>query len=538
MSGDLFALRSRWQAVCRTDRAPVLRIGLLASYTVDPLVPYLGLALHDAGLPATVDVGPFNQVVQQCLAGDGFPATVRPDVLLVAQRLEEAGATGPAGAGWVEELLAGADAAVAAARRQGALLAYVLPAIPEDRPCGCGDAVDADGVTAAATAARERLRVRLAADPRVLLVDAEEAVRAVGARHAYHPALFRFAKIPYTEEVFAALGAATAGLLRRWYGAAPRALVLDGDALADPAAPLPVLRELRAAGLAVALRAGGPGWWSAGSCAELLPVLDGWVTDDRPVPAQLAEVAAGLDLAPAQLVLVTTGPDAGPGGPDAPGPVGATLRLGADPAGWADTLRAARLTDRIPDRRWAGGATGAPAVAPADPPAGLSLDDFVSSLDVRLAYRPVAAGDVPPVAELVARAHDFALCPAPPAGVLAGRAGDLLAVEVRDRLGDYGTGGLVAVRPDADRWTVDLFSLSCPVLGKGVEAAVLREVAGRAAAAGAGEVRVHWTDTGRNGAAARFLSTLDGLTGTPVPVRAVRVDAAGPIAAEPAGAVR
>ncbi|KKK07563.1 hypothetical protein [Micromonospora sp. HK10] len=528
MSAELFALRSRWQAVCRTDRAPVLRIGLLASYTVDPLVPYLGLALHDAGLPATVDVGPFNQVVQQCLAGDGFPATVRPDVLLVAQRLEEAG---PAGAGWVEELLAGADAAVAAARRQGALLVYVLPAIPEDRPCGYGDAVDADGVTAAATAARERLRDRLAADPGVLLVDAEEAVRAVGARHAYHPALFRFAKIPYTEEVFAALGATTAGLVRRWYGAAPRALVLDGDALADPAALLPVLRELRAAGLAVTLRAGGPGWWSAEGCPELLPVLDGWATDARPLPAQLAEIAAELDLAPAQLVLVTAAPDAGPGVP------GATVRLGADPAGWADALRAARLTDRLPDRRWTGGATVATAAASADPPAGLSLDDFVSSLDVRVAYRPVTADDVPPVAELVARAHDFALCPAPPAGVLAGRAGDLLAVEVRDRLGDYGTGGLVAVRPDGDRWTVDLFSLSCPVLGKGVEAAVLRELADRAAAAGAGEVRVRWTDTGRNGTAARFLSSLDGLGGTPVPVRAVRVDAAGPVAAEPAGAL-
>ncbi|MCG5439533.1 hypothetical protein, partial [Micromonospora foliorum] len=125
MSADLLARRTRWQAVTRQRPEPVLRVALLASYTVDPLVPYLGLGLHDAGLPAALSVGPFQQVVQQCLATDGFLAETRPDVLVVAQRLEEAGDPGPAGAGWATELLAGAEAAVTAARRHGALLVYV-----------------------------------------------------------------------------------------------------------------------------------------------------------------------------------------------------------------------------------------------------------------------------------------------------------------------------------------------------------------------------------------------------------------------------
>ncbi|MDZ5443042.1 hypothetical protein U2F26_09910 [Micromonospora sp. 4G57] len=513
MSTDLFALRTRWQAVARGNADPVLRVALLASYTVDPLVPYLGLGLHDAGLPAAFTIGPFNQVVQQCLADDGFLAATRPDVLVVAQRPEEAGDPGPAGAEWVAELLAAAEAAVAAARRHGALLAYVLPAVPPARPCGVGDALDADGVAAAATAVRERLRERLAADPWVLLVDAEEAVRAVGARRAYHPALFRFAKIPYTEEVFAALGAAAAGLLSCWFGAGRRALVLDGDGLTGAAHLLPALRELRAAGVRLALRAGGAGFWSTADAPELLTVLDGWVTDDRPLPDQLAEIAAELDVPVAQLALTSTG-NGGSDGPGAGAGASSTgrdgprrVQLGADPRAWADELRAAGLTDRIPARRWTGGAPGRP--APAEAPAGLSLDDFVASLDVRVEYAPVAPDGVAAVAELVARAHDFALAPAPPAAALADRAGDLLAVRVRDRLGDYGTAGLVGVDRAGDRWTVDVFSLSCPVLGKGVEAAVLREVARRAGEAGAGEVLVRWTDTGRNGTARRFLSELD-----------------------------
>ncbi|MFG1654544.1 hypothetical protein ACGFIE_31895 [Micromonospora sp. NPDC049275] len=514
MSAELFTRRTRWQALTRQAPAPALRVALLASYTVDPLVPYLGLGLHDTGLPATLAVGPFQQVVQQCLATDGFLAEARPDVLVVAQRLEEAGDPGAAGDAWATELLAGAEAAVTAAHRHGALLVYVLPPVPTSRRYGPADALHADGVTASATAVRQRLRDRLAGDPWVLLVDADEAVRAVGDERAYHPALFRFAKVPYTEEVFARLGAATAALVAWWFGAGCRALVLDGDGLAGGAVHLlPALRDLREAGVRVALRATGVDWWSSADATDLLSVLDGWVTDDRPLADQLAEIADELDVAPAQLVLAGTGPAQSPP---------RHVPLGSDPAGWSDELRAAGLTDRLPARRWSGG-TSRPAVAPTE----LSLDDFVAGLEVHVDYLPVAADSVAEVAEVVARAHDFALAPAPPAAVLAARAADLLAIRVRDRLGDYGTAGLVALDRSVDRWTVDVFSLSCPVLGKGVEAEVLRELTRRAGAAEVGEVLVRFADTGRNGTARRFLSELDGVAPADprVRLRAARTDA-------------
>ncbi|WP_433112732.1 hypothetical protein [Micromonospora sp. CA-246542] len=554
MSTVLFTRRARWQALTRQRPAPTLRVALLASYTADPLVPYLGLDLHERGLSATLTVGPFQQVVQQCLATDGFLADVRPDVLVVAQRLEEAGEPGAAGDAWATELVAGAEAAVTAARRHGALLVYVLPAIPTARPSGPADAMHADGLVASATVVRQRLRDRLAGEPWVLLVDADEAVRAVGDERAHHPVLFRLAKVPYTEEVFARLGASAATLVASWFGAGCRALVVDGDGLTGAAHLLPALRELRAAGVRVALRATGDGCWSDGDAVDLLSVLDGWVTDDRPIGEQLADIAAELDVAPAQIVLAgvdaaqlrpsgegptgegprSEGPTgagptgerptgAGPTGerPTGAGPTGERptgegpavegpprrVLLGADPAAWSDELRAAGLTDRLPERRWSGG----PARSAAAPHAALALDDFVAGLDVQVDYLPVVADGVAEVAEVVARAHDFALTSAPPAAALAARADDLLAIRVRDRLGDYGTSGLVALDRGADRWTVDVFSLSCPVLGKGVEAAVLRELTRRAGAAGADEVVVRWTDTGRNGTARRFLSEVDGL---------------------------
>lgn len=526
MSDVLFTRRTRWQALTRQRPVPALRVALLASYTADPLVPYLGLDLHEHGLSAALTVGPFQQVVQQCLAADGFLADVRPDVLVVAQRLEEAGEPGAAGDAWAAELLAGAEAAGTAARRHGALLVYVLPAVPPARPSGPADAMHADGVAASATVVRQRLRDRLAGDPGVLLVDADEAVRAVGDEHAYHPVLFRLAKVPYTEEVFARLGATAATLVASWFGTGCRALVVDGDGLTGAAHLLPALVELRASGVRVALRASGDDWWSSGDAVDLLGVLDGWVTDDRPLADQVAEIAEALDVVPAQLVLAGAGVGAaGAAAGTAGASVGAVagpprrVTLGADPTAWSDEVRAARLTDRLPERRWIGGGTG-PLAAPAE----LSLDDFVAGLDVQVDYVPVVADGVAEVAEVVARAHDFALAPAPPAAALAQRADDLLAIRVRDRLGDYGTSGLVALDRNADRWTVDVFSLSCPVLGKGVEAAVLREVTRRAGAAGVAEVVVRWTDTGRNGTARRFLSEVDaGMSADPrVRLRAAR----------------
>src|SRR6185503_7224001 len=153
--------------------------------------------------------GPFNQIMQECL-GDGEIARLRPDVVVVAPRFEEMGA---AGRGWRADLLAVADAALDAAARWGGCLVFVLPALPETGQCGVSEAGLTSGVVAEATRAREALRARLGGRPDVCVADAEQAVRAVGNRRAHHPAMFRFAKVPYTEELFATLGEQLARLL-------------------------------------------------------------------------------------------------------------------------------------------------------------------------------------------------------------------------------------------------------------------------------------------------------------------------------------
>jgi len=521
--------RLRWQ---RSGRPPAgaPRVGLLATYTVDPLVPYLGVATHDAGLPVEPRVGPFNQVVQQCVDDAGDMAAWRPDVLVVAPRLEELPDA--------VDLLRCADAAVSAADRWGSLLLFVLPAVPPERPYGAGDGGRPAGRVASAGAVREALRGRLAGLAGVSVADADEAVRAVGERAAYRPSLFRFAGIPYAEPVFAALAAQLAALLRLWYAGPRRLVVLDADSILRPAGgddgrppPArvlePALAALHRAGTRLAVRStGAPDEVWAALVAALPAVardcLDGWVVDDRPPRAHVAELVGGAGLTPRQAVLVYAG-DADP--VDAPCPLAG---LGPDPDEWPAELRAAGVFDRLPPAEETPAAAAPAEETPAAATSGpvpLSLAGYVAGLDVRLSFEPLTPATAAQASRIVAAAHDFTfgsgIDPAAP------DERRVLVVSVRDRLGDYGPAAVVGYHLDTGVCVVDLFSVSCPVLGKGVEAAVLRELVERAAAAGGHTIELRCPTTARNAVAVGFVAAAAGKTWPVGPGREVAV-VAGP----------
>ncbi|GAA2357954.1 hypothetical protein Cme02nite_33870 [Catellatospora methionotrophica] len=488
--------RSAWKQAVREAAPAVLRISLLASYTADQLVPYLGLPLHQAGLPARFHVGPFDQIIRQCLDDQGETAAAAPDVLVTAPRFEE---LGPAGPRWTPDLADIADAALAAAGRWQATLVFVLPALPDERDLGVGDTAAVAGTAALATQAREAVRAQLAGRPGVLLADAEDAIRDVGAARAHHPAMFALAKVPYTEELFAHLGGQLARLLAGRYGAGVRAVVVDADTLSGaPAAALRgPLRALARSGTRIGVCATDHAVWTglAAHCPELVTHAAATAIHSGPADVRLAEVATSLGVPQGSAVLVTTDADLMPG---------RAVLLGPQPETWPATLAAAGLYDRPAPL-----VTG-PAVVVAAPveatPSPVSLDDFVANLNVVVDVHP-AAGRLDKVAEVVARAKDFTLGNDQDAAAIAGYDGEVLAVSVRDRFGDYGLSGAVGLRRADGVCTVDLFSLSCPVLGRQVEDAVLAEITARADGA---DVVFRYRETAHNGAALTFLRGLPG----------------------------
>ncbi|MEE1784670.1 hypothetical protein PUR71_17415 [Streptomyces sp. SP17BM10] len=475
------AARTRWRRAA-AERPAALRVALLASYTVDPLLPYLGVQLADAGLTPEFTLGSYNQIVQQCLDDQGAIARSVPDVLVVAPRLEEVPAA---------DLPALAETALGAAERWGAGLVFVLPAIPEERPFGVGDGTDPRGVVASATAAREQVRRRLGASPVACVADAEEAVRAVGSRAAHRPALYRLAKIPYSEEVFAELGRQVGGLLRARLGATWRAVVVETDGMASDwvAEQLPALRR---AGLRVAVR----------ERAELARTGADVELED--------ELGVALERS-VRLVVASQTPESesesAPGGLQR---AAAAVGVGPDEP-WIWALHRAGVLDRMPvsmpDADADHGLT--PSAASDTDPRSVTLADFVTGLRTEVDCVPVTESEVPKFVDVVERAKDFTMGARLSRAELVDFAGSTLGIRVRDRLGDYGVSGAVGYQVSGREMRVSVFSLSCPVLGKGTEDLVLAELADLADRSGCTDLVLTARRTEHNAVAVDFLAGID-----------------------------
>jgi len=138
-----------------------------------------------------------------------------------------------------------------------------------------------------------------------------------------------------------------------------------------------------------------------------------------------------------------------------------------------------------------------------------SLTDFLSTLGIRVTVGPVDRATLPRVAQLIHKTNQFNLTGrryAEPE-LQAQLDGGAIACWLRaaDRFGDYGlVGAAIAVAEGSASWRIDSFVLSCRILGRQVERALLAAIAQRAAACGAERLIGEFADTGRNAPARDF----------------------------------
>jgi FkbH-like protein len=123
---------------------------------------------------------------------------------------------------------------------------------------------------------------------------------------------------------------------------------------------------------------------------------------------------------------------------------------------------------------------------------------------------PVTAYTVPRVAQLAARTNQFNLTgirfDEATTAAMGGEPGHLVAgFGVVDRFGDEGVVGAVWADLTPRVWRIGNVVLSCRVLGRGIEFAIVEWIARRAAAAGAQRLVARFVRTDRNGAADGFL---------------------------------
>jgi hypothetical protein len=140
------------------------------------------------------------------------------------------------------------------------------------------------------------------------------------------------------------------------------------------------------------------------------------------------------------------------------------------------------------------------------------LAAFLAGLNIKVTVAPATAADQSETGRILRTAASFSLAGENPTisdseveAILA--AGDCYTVSVADRLADYGISGVIAARATNDELLVEAFSLSCTILGKQVEYALLPALAEIASRHGLQKIAFTYQHSGRNQPTLAYLKT-------------------------------
>ena len=143
-----------------------------------------------------------------------------------------------------------------------------------------------------------------------------------------------------------------------------------------------------------------------------------------------------------------------------------------------------------------------------------SLNDFLQSLNIKVSIRPLEEEDMERAVQLTLRTNQFNLngihksyeeiakCIGEPGCIN-------WIIEVKDRFGDYGIAGLVLARKSQTTLVVETFLLSCRVLGRNVEEAVLTELRNYCIVHGLDNILALYQKTPKNKPFTSFLLNTD-----------------------------
>ena len=161
----------------------------------------------------------------------------------------------------------------------------------------------------------------------------------------------------------------------------------------------------------------------------------------------------------------------------------------------------------------AGLATKAVSASPTSSNGKADLAKFLAGLELRVRLAAPESGDRAHVDRILRTAAAFSLTgekrDLSDAEVdLILQSGGCLLVTVGDRLSTYGPSGVVSFRTDPDLLVVEELALSCPVLGKQVEYAVILGLAQIAASRGCSKLVFEYKASGRNQIMLKFLESI------------------------------
>ncbi len=502
-------------------------IAIAASFTAEPIEPFLQFWARRLKMPLETAYAPYNQIVQTLLDPGSVFSSNRRGVNVILLRTSDLAQMRTDGSLIAEAAIANAgqlaDAVRSALPRLTVPLLFVLCPQEENAPAAKAEAA---------------LRSALAAQPGLHFLPYSEWLALYPVTQMHDARAAEIARIPYTEEMFAAL--ATAVVRRAHTLSMPPykvvAVDLDntlwrgicgedgpGGVVLDP--PRRHLQEFllrqREAGMLLAIA-------SKNNFSDVLETFNAhpefplrlehfaaWRIDWNPKPVNLASLGAELNLGLESFIFLDDNPkECAEVSSSAPEVLSIALPSDLEDLPeflahiWAFDHPSVTEEDRRRSELMAQSLEFSRAAQSAS-----SLEEFIASLNLRVDVQPLAPERLPRAAQLTQRTNQFNTTTirrteAELAALEQTPGVRIFTVEVSDRFGEYGLTGLVIVFTRLNEMFVEALMLSCRVLGRGVEHRILARLAELALDEGVYTVTVPLTPTARNAPARAFLESI------------------------------
>jgi FkbH-like protein len=494
---------------------------LTTSFTGQQVEPGLGVTLHDRGIPTEVVLTDVNQIFQVCLQPDIHG--VRPgDDIVILWRIEDlfendlhewannaVGAHGEAGASRLFDSIDSlASAVLGLAGRHSATIVVGDAPTPVGFGLDHDDPVELSSLVALQAGVNARLDAALAGQKNIERLRLSALQHRHGTDATFDRRGWMMYRQPYPAWFSHTIGLEIAEVLASLTRPAPKLLVLDCDgtlwsgiAVDDGIGALSAadtfpgrayqefqraIQRLRHRGVLIALSSKN----DPETVAEAFRTVEGMVLSDddiadrriswNPKPGEIADLVAGLQLGLDAAVFVD----------DSPFEIGAVttqlpdvvcLQVPVDIEELPDLLaesglfRRMRATDDDLQRTRRMQAETQRAAAQ---PTTMSNDEFLASLELRVEGHLVDGQRLERTTQLINKTNQFNLTTrrrtiAEVTSCVDNPDVAVLAYAAADRFGDYGIIGVVIATWDGHMWLLDTVAMSCRVLGRGVETAIL-----------------------------------------------------------------
>jgi FkbH-like protein len=523
-----------------------VRIALLSSYVLDPLVPFLDVECRRAGLAPEFYTAPYNQYTQDILSSASGLYAASPDVVFLALDLED---LFPAvrGVPSAEDLARGKDEILSTIvtlvrdlrSRSNALIVVHELAFTGRSPHGILDNRRSDGLGQWTADLNRELAQALAAERHTFLLPLREVLGRAGTERGQSRKLHYMARMRYADPALRELAWASMRYVKPLKGLTRKCVVVDLDGTLwggvvgelgpegiklGPAAPGVEYVDFQEALLNLTKRGILLAICSKNNPDDVLPVLrdhkhmvlreehfSAMQVNWRNKAENLAAIAGELNIGLDALVFLDDNPVERELVRQML-PEVLVVEMPKDASQYRSTLE--DLTDfellavTREDEQRVGQYQANRKRQALEQSAG-SLDEYLRSLEIRAEIGRAQPHHVARLVQMFNKTNQFNTTTrryqTPDVERLVTSADhQVYVLDVADRFGKHGLVGTAVVRNEGEAWIVDNVLLSCRVMGLSVETAILAQIAAAAAGLGVAQLVGEFIPTPKNGPCADF----------------------------------